>query len=152
MKPPRYRSEADSFVIENYNAAPPFSNFFPALAGVTGKPVWVFFTNRGQAIASFGVNNKDGAMMEFLPANKAYQATPVLGFRTFIRPQGAKAEILEPFSIASQGQQTMLVRPHELELRERDAANGLEFTATYFGVPTENCPVLARSLTIRNIS
>ena len=35
---PRYHSEGESFVIESYNEAPPFSNFFPALAGVTGKP------------------------------------------------------------------------------------------------------------------
>ena len=98
---PRYHSQGDSFFIENYNHAPPFSNFFPALAGVTGKPMWVFYANRGQGIASFGVNNKDGAMMEFQPANKAYQSTPVLGFRTFIRPQTGKAGVFEPFSIAS---------------------------------------------------
>jgi len=149
---PRYHSEGDSFLIDNYNHAPPFSNFFPALAGVTGKPMWVFYTNRGQGIASFGVNNKDGAMMEFLPANKAYQATPVLGFRTFIRPQSGKAGVFEPFSMGSKGQQSMVVRPYELELRERDAEHGLEFTAVSFGVPTENCPVLGRSLTIKNIS
>src|SRR3954454_7522 len=147
----RYRSEGDSFVIENYNAAPPFSNFFPALAGVTGKPMWVFYTNRGQGIASFGVNNKDGSMLEFLPANKAYQATSILGFRTFIRTQGAKPEVFEPFAIAADRAQTMIVRPFELELRERDTKRGLEFSVVYFGVPGENCPVLARSLTIRNI-
>ena len=27
-------------------------------------------------------------MMEFLPANKAYQATPLVGFRTFIQVKG----------------------------------------------------------------
>lgn len=149
---PRYHSDGDSFFIDNYNAAPPFSNFFPALAGVTGKPMWVFFTNRGQGVAGFGVNNKDGAMMEFLPANKAYQATPIVGFRTFIRPQGARSGVFEPFSVQSTGQQTMIIRPYELEIRDRMAEHGLEFTVVTFGVPTESCPVLARGLTIRNVS
>src|SRR6185503_6303280 len=98
---PVYSSNGDSFVIENYNAASPFSSFFPALAGERGKPLWLFYTNRGQAVASFGINNKDGAMLEFLPANKAYQSTPILGFRTFINT-GSKGEWFEPFGVATQ--------------------------------------------------
>src|SRR4051812_16455715 len=98
----KYIPQGERFLIENYNEAPPFSDFFPALAGVNGKPLWVFFTNRGQAIAGFGVNNKDGAMMEFLPANKAYQATSILGFRTFLRVKGAPLDqVVEPFAIGT---------------------------------------------------
>ncbi|MCG3203658.1 MAG: hypothetical protein KCHDKBKB_00330 [Elusimicrobia bacterium] len=146
---PKFTPQGESFVIDHYNSAPPFSNFFPALAGLTGKPMWVFFTNRGQGVASFGVNNKDGAMMEFLPANKAYQATPLLGFRTFIKHGSDK--IYEPFSVASSHHQTMIIRPYELEIRERNMDLGLEISVVYFGVPNEVCPLLARSLTIKNI-
>ncbi len=149
---PKFTTQSESFVIDHYNAAPPFSNFFPALAGLTGKPMWVFTTNRGQGIASFGVNNKAGAMMAFLPANKAYQSTPLTGFRTFIRVAGAKSGIYEPFSVSpTVHHQTMIVRPWELEIREKNLDLGLETTVTYFGVPNEVCPVLARSLTVKNI-
>ncbi len=148
---PKFTAHGESFVVDHYNAADPFANFFPALAGLTGKPMWVFFTNRGQGISSFGINNKDGAMLEFLPANKAYQATPLLGFRTFIRPQGANAQVYEPFSVAeSTAHQTMIVRPYEMEIHEKNPALGLEIVVTYFGVPNEVCPMLARSLTIKN--
>src|SRR5688572_13971770 len=96
---PVYRADGEQFLIENYNQAEPFSSFFPGLAGETGKPMWVFYTNRGQAISSFGINNKDGAMLEFLPANKAYQATPLLGFRTFLRSGKSNSSWVEPFHI-----------------------------------------------------
>src|SRR5882724_7862460 len=118
---PKYYTQGDSFVIENYNSATPFSSFFPALAGEDGKPMWLFYANRGQAVASFGVNNKDGAMVEFLPANKAYQATPLLGFRTFISSPGQRGLWHEPFSLMKQGpHQKMIIRPYELELVDND--------------------------------
>ncbi len=150
---PKFTAQGESFVIDHYNSAAPFSNFLPALAGLTGKPMWVFFTNRGQGIAGFGVNNKDGAMMEFLAANKAYQATPLVGFRTFIQSGNGKSAVYEPFSIESSARhhQSMVSRPYEVEFREKNAELGIEVTVTYFGVPNENCAVLARSLTIKNI-
>jgi hypothetical protein len=55
------------------------------VAGVFGKPVWAFYVNRGQGIASFGVASKDFPLLEFNSANKAYQLTPYIGFRTFIQ-------------------------------------------------------------------
>src|SRR5258706_16133734 len=106
---PRYHAQGDSFIIENYNAASPFSSFFPGLAGENGKPMWLFYTNRGQAVASFGVNNKDGSMLEFLPANKAYQATPLLGFRTFVSMSNQKGIWHEPFSVGSPGPHQRMV-------------------------------------------
>jgi hypothetical protein len=139
----------DSFVIHNYNHADPFSSFFPALAGETGRPLWLFYTNRGQAVAGFGVNNKDGAMLEFLPANKAYQSTPLLGFRTFVRPTNTAAWS-EPFSPHSSVAQDMEIRFHELELLEKNNTLGIETKVIYFGVPNEMLPVLARRLEIKN--
>ncbi|MCF7917048.1 MAG: hypothetical protein K9L61_04650, partial [Candidatus Omnitrophica bacterium] len=58
-----------SFVIKDYNQASPFSNFLPGIAGTWGIPLWVFYVNRGQAISSFGLRDKDGAIQEFFPAN-----------------------------------------------------------------------------------
>src|SRR5437762_7928349 len=117
---PKFTPQGESFTVDHYHHAAPFADFFPAIAGLTGKPMWVFTTNRGQAIACFGINNKDGAMMEFLPANKAFQATPLLGFRTFIQVHSAKGVIYEPFSPEStMHHQTMTIRPAALELRER---------------------------------
>lgn len=149
----RYHTEGESFLIDQYNAAPPFSSFFPALAGLTGKPMWVFTTNRGQAIASFGVNDKNGAMLEFQPANKAYQQTPLLGFRTFIKHQNKSGSYYEPFSSQEMvSHQTMITRPYELELKDRNSKMGIETHVLYFGIPEENVPALARSVTFKNIS
>ncbi|MFN2164927.1 MAG: hypothetical protein ACK2U9_01545, partial [Anaerolineae bacterium] len=73
------------FVLPDYAAKRPFASFLPGIAGLLGIPLWVFYVNRGQAIASFGVENKDNPIMEFEPANKAYQTTPYTGFRTFLK-------------------------------------------------------------------
>ena len=43
-------------------------------------PCGYFYVNRGQAITSFGVTNKDNPIMEFQPANKAYRTTATTGF------------------------------------------------------------------------
>ena len=77
--------ERGRFVIQDYAAKRPFASFLPGIAGPLGIPLWVFYVNRGQAIASFGVENKDNPIMEFEPANKAYQTTPYTGFRTFLK-------------------------------------------------------------------
>ena len=55
----------DCFVIEQYNERVPFAGFLPGVAGARGRPAWVFYVNRGQAVASLGVRNKDGAFLEF---------------------------------------------------------------------------------------
>ncbi len=76
------------FVIENYQTKSPFASFFPGIAGLWGRPMWVFYANRAQAIASFGISDKDHPIMEFYPANKAYAMTSITGFRTFIKSLG----------------------------------------------------------------
>ena len=45
--------------------------------------------NRGQGIAAFGTENKEHPLMEFSSANKAYQETPYVGFRTFLKGKRA---------------------------------------------------------------
>ena len=91
-------NNSGEFIIENYNAAKPFSSFFPGIAGKTGIPMWVFFVNRGQGICSMGIQDKDNPIMEFLPANWAYQLVSSQGFRTFIKfPDDSKIKYYEPF-------------------------------------------------------
>jgi hypothetical protein len=80
------------FVITDYNYSKPLANFFPGIAGKYGIPMWVFFVNRGQCVSSFGTDGKDCAILEFQAANKAWQSTSLLGFRTFIKgKKGGKA-------------------------------------------------------------
>lgn len=73
------------FIIKNYDLKDPVSNFLNGLSGEWGSPMWAFFVNRGQAITSFGIQNKDQGIMKFVTAEKAYFQTNYLGFRTFLR-------------------------------------------------------------------
>lgn len=67
--------------MRNFDKLKPMSNFLNGLGGLWGVPMWAFYVNRGQAIASFGKQNKDGAFFKFNTAEKAYQETPFTGFR-----------------------------------------------------------------------
>lgn len=84
-----------SFVIENYGKKSTFASFLPGISGIHGIPVWTFYANRGQAITSFGVDDKENSIMEFAPAHQAYQKVKTTGFRTFIKKDGV---VYEPFS------------------------------------------------------
>ena len=50
--------ETNRFVITGYQQQRPFSSFLPGIAGRMGTPLWAFYVNRGQAMASFGVESK----------------------------------------------------------------------------------------------
>jgi hypothetical protein len=146
--------ESDGFHCTDFNAARAFSSFLPGIAGDYGKPLWVFYTNRGQCISSFGVRDKNGAMLEFHPANKAYALTSLLGFRTFIRiREGASARCYEPFQPTREPGvvQRLVLRPHELEIEETNVPLGLRVRVRYFTLPNENLPALVRSVTVENI-
>jgi len=149
--------EHGSFVLQNYNQAKPFSNFFPGVAGLWGVPMWVFYVNRGQCISSFGIESKDKAMLEFLPANKAYSATALQGFRTFVKVKtGGKLVTWEPFQTFKTTQfrteQSMMMTSHDLTLREVNRTLGLICHVNYFTLPEENFPALIRRVSFENIS
>ena len=114
------------FRVEGYNHAEPFSSFLPGIAGKWGIPTWCFYVNRGQAIASFGVRDKDGQILEFQSFNQACMRIDREGFRTFLRV-GDKS-VHEPFSrdASARVQQTMDVAPGELTLFEHDPTTGLD--------------------------
>ncbi|MCQ2539536.1 MAG: cellobiose phosphorylase [Acetatifactor sp.] len=141
-----YKLSGEKFIIEEYTKVPPFSSFLPGLAGVKGIPVLSFYTNRGQAINSFGIHNKGNAMMEFNPANTAYEETPVKGFRTFIRVDG---KFYEPFcAYAPEINRKMEIEKNIITISEE--SNGLKMTVEYIVLPNENIGALVRKVTIQN--
>jgi hypothetical protein len=150
-----FRLDSDNrFVISNYQEQRPFSSTLPGIAGPMGIPMWVFYVNRGQAITSFGVENKDHPIMEFQPANKAYQLTPYLGFRTFIKvlsPEGPT--MYEPFTHSRRSdEQQMLISFSELELIDRHPAAGLQIEVLFFTLPEEPVAGLVRQVKITNLA
>ena len=89
------RLDSDVFVQDGYNSRAPFSGFLPGVAGINGSPLWCLYVNRGQCVASFGADERDGAMMEYSPAAIAYEDTARKGFRSFVSAEGLA---FEPFS------------------------------------------------------
>ncbi|MFH0855240.1 MAG: cellobiose phosphorylase [Candidatus Omnitrophota bacterium] len=154
--PKYYLNETGEFVIENYNYSKPFSNFFPGIAGRYGIPMWTFYVNRGQAISSFGVKDKDHPILEFLPANKAWQLVSTQGFRTFIKITSRnKTVFYEPFhngfsNLGYNLTNKMLINPAGLALEETNLSLGLRVKVGYFNIPCDNYAGLARILRIEN--
>jgi hypothetical protein len=154
--------------ISNFQQQPGFSSFLPGIAGLQGIPLWAFYVNRGQGIVSFGREGKDGSMMEFQPAVKAYHDVYRQGFRTFLRfsacdgsldnshsPLGLP-KIYEPFqpwlddqdSPTDKPIQTLTIWPDRILLQEE---------LKYFSVQVEystlyNQPVPALIRTLRFIN
>ena len=128
----------DGFTIDQYNDQAPFASFLPGIAGTTGRPAWAFYVNRGQGIASFGVRNKDDAILEFYPADKAFQLTASRCFRTFLKIHDDQGSVThEPFQrgAASGVMQRLHVSPHELGVEEIHPALGLTIRADSFTLP-----------------
>ncbi len=148
-KPKYYISKNNEFVIENYNSAPTFSSFFPGIAGSFGCPMWVFYANRGQCITSAGVLDKNGAIMEFQPANKAFRLASLEGFRTFLKVDG---QFYEPFSERTDLPREMRITADKLKITETNQALKLTVEVTYFTVPGESFPALARRVKVTNLS
>eukprot|EP00339_Tiarina_fusa_P025335 CAMPEP_0117045698 /NCGR_PEP_ID=MMETSP0472-20121206/31617_1 /TAXON_ID=693140 ORGANISM="Tiarina fusus, Strain LIS" /NCGR_SAMPLE_ID=MMETSP0472 /ASSEMBLY_ACC=CAM_ASM_000603 /LENGTH=1223 /DNA_ID=CAMNT_0004757805 /DNA_START=135 /DNA_END=3806 /DNA_ORIENTATION=+ len=157
------------FLLEDYDAKSTFASFLPSVAGYFGKPVWSFYVNRGQAIATFGTLSKDFPILEFNPANKAYQLTPFIGFRTFVRGTrvGASTGLstsfqVEPFAPAGsrnledenddpdKPKRIMYVGTNEVEVQEIDGVNGLTTNVKYFTLPEEDFAALVRRTTFAN--
>jgi hypothetical protein len=149
--------KTDGFHIPDFNSSRPFSSFLPGIAGESGKPLWVFYTNRGQCISSFGVRDKNGAMLEFHAANKAYTLTSTLGFRTFIKIESANGpKLYEPFQMGGPEPvegltQRLIIRPEEIEIEEVNTLLGLRIRVLYYTLPNENLPALVRHVTVENI-
>ncbi len=156
MKNDVFQIRNDEFILKNYNNAKPFASFFPGIAGLWGKPMWVFYVNRGQAIACMGIKDKNGAMMEFIGANKAYRHTTLHGFRTFLKiKKEDKTFFYEPFKSHGDNndiEQNMRITSYSIELNEINKGSGLDISVKYFNIPGAGIPALARILKIKNIS
>jgi hypothetical protein len=144
-----------TFVLTNYHQAAPFASFLPGIAGALGVPIWVFYCNRGQAITSCGVRDKDGAMLEYHPAEMAYQRVFNESFRTLIWNHDHYYESFRDcggIHAERRGHtQRMHVRAHELELIDENPAEGLRTRVVYFTLPTMPQGGLVRGVTITNI-
>lgn len=150
-----YFDDSQAFVIEQYNDCPPFASFLPGIAGVEGRPAWAFYVNRGQAIASFGVRNKDGAFLEFFPADKAYQLTASRGFRSFLKiHQDGGKFCYEAFQRGQPAEviQRMRVSAHEIGVEESNPLLGLKIRADMFTLPQADVAGLLRRVEIANTS
>ncbi|RKY32283.1 MAG: cellobiose phosphorylase [Candidatus Omnitrophota bacterium] len=149
---------SSAFTIENYNFAKPFANFFPGIAGKYGIPMWVFYVNRGQAIASFGVDSKDRPILEFFPANKSWQLVSTQGFRTFIKLHTGKKNVFyEPFhngftNLEFELKNRLNMTSYDLSLEEENSTLGLGVKVEYFTIPEDYYAALVRIVTITNIS
>lgn len=137
-----------TFTMENYDRKAPFSGFLPGLAGIHGIPIWCYYVNRGQCISSFGVSDKDHAIMEFFPAQQSYEHTQLRGFRTFVKKDG---QYLELFASEDTGKK-MHVEMNALAIEEKDSANGLHTRVDYFILPEEKTGALVRKVSITNLS
>ena len=153
-----YINDKDEFIIENYNQKKPFSSFLPAIAGLYGKPMWAYYVNRGQCMASFGVNNKDYSIMEFQPANKAYRQTALQGFRTFLKIKKMDGTIVfyEPFrDMQSEKDQNvnqkMIITSYDFKLEDVNETLGIKTRVMFCTLPGEIIPGLIRQVKIENI-
>ena len=144
------------FVIKNYNYAKPFANFFPGIAGKYGIPMWVFYVNRGQCICSFGTKDKDHAILEFFPANKAWQFVGSQGFRTFIKIKSKKESLYyEPFNDGYTNLRyhivnSLRISSSALILEEENYTLGIKIIVRYFNIPNDTYAGLSRTVSVEN--
>ncbi|TVR92632.1 MAG: hypothetical protein EA428_03475 [Spirochaetaceae bacterium] len=141
------------FVQQQYHSKPAFSGFLPGIAGIHGIPLWAFYVNRGQGIAGFGIESKDGCVAEYQSAAKAYHAVREYGFRTFIRTHAAGALALyEPFLASGADVHNELrLGLDELSLIEENDSLGIRTEVRYCTLVGAPLGALARELRFTNI-
>lgn len=148
-----YDEKTNSFCIENYQLSKPFSSFLPGISGIFGIPLWCFYVNRGQCIVSFGTKNKDGAILEFLPADRAYRLASTHGFRTFLKLN--KNLFYEPFqmeNLLNFAKSKMSIFANHLEICEENPNIGIKTEVKYYTLPNKNVASLVREIKVTNIS
>ncbi|MFV0344299.1 MAG: hypothetical protein ACK5JH_15670 [Anaerocolumna sp.] len=144
----QYYLEGNTYVIKNYDKKPPFSSFLPGLAGMKGIPLWVYYTNRGQGINSFGIHNKSNAIMEFNPANTAYENTPLKGFRSFVKCDG---DYYEPFLTRNnEVERNLYIKKNSITIEEVNKNKGITIKVKYFVLPKDTIGALVRKIEIIN--
>ena len=140
--------QSDNFMMKNYGRESTFASFLPGISGIRGIPIWCYYVNRGQCVVSFGVDNKDHAIMEFYPAHQAYQNVKTTGFRTFLKINGTVTEAFSDETVPH----CMQIAANGLEIEERNEETGILTHVTYFTLPGENLGALVRKVEVQNIS
>lgn len=143
-----YCFKNNEFIIENYDRKKTFASFLPGIAGKRGIPLWCHYINRAQCIASFGLRDKNGCILEFYPANTAYRIIDKMGYRTFIKVDN---HVTEMFSPEKQAIRKMYIKESTLRIEEIDEVNKIKMEVTYFGLPSENIAGLVRRVKITNL-
>ncbi|MBN2795613.1 MAG: cellobiose phosphorylase [Clostridia bacterium] len=146
-----YRFENEKFIIEKYDEQKPFASFLPGVAGIKGIPMWVYYTNRGQGIAGFGVENKDGAIMDFVPANMAYKRTELTGYRTFIKKNDKVHEIFSSMS-NDRYKRRMIIENNSVSFVEENETLEIKITVKYFTSTDEDYPALIRKVDLEPLN
>ncbi|MCD6482263.1 MAG: cellobiose phosphorylase [Candidatus Izimaplasma sp.] len=146
----QYYFKNNEFVIENFDKQKSFSSFLPGLAGKKGIPLWTFYVNRGQGIASFGVQDKNSPILLFNPAVTAYQSIGVNGFRTFVKINGKVHEFFKENNLNVK--RVMRIKRSEFTIEEINYSLGLKMEVVYYGLPNENLAALVRQVTIVNLN
>ena len=140
------KRERQKYIMKDYGRKSVFASFLPGIAGVRGIPIWCYYVNRGQGVVSFGVDNKDCAIMEFYPAHVAYQNVKRTGFRTFLRKNG---KYMECFAKECLGQE-MEIGMNSLSIQENNEEEKLFTKVDYFILPGEEVGALVRMVTVTN--
>lgn len=136
------------FIIDNYGRKPAFASFLPGISGISGIPLWCYYVNRGQCISCFGSEDKDHSIMEFVPAHQAYLHTGRMGYRTFLKVNGA---FYEAFADTDR-QQTMCIDQNVLRIEEKARDKGIVTRVTYYTLPEEKLGALVRKVELQNIT
>lgn len=136
----------EEFVMKGYGKKSTFASFLPGIAGMRGIPIWCYYVNRGQGVVSFGVDNKDHAIMEFYPAHVAYQNVKRTGFRTFLRKNGKYMECFAD----ERKEQDMIIRMNSLSIQEENREEQILTQVDYFTLPGEKLGGLVRKVTVTN--
>lgn len=134
------------YIIEDYHRKSLFSSFLPGISGEHGIPLWCYYVNRGQGISCFGVEDKNHSIMEFYPAHQAYERTPLLGFRTFLKVDG---EYSEAFTDMKQ-HRSMEIGMNSLSIEEK--GEKYKISVVYTTLPQEPVAALMRKVQITNIT
>jgi len=149
--------ENGRFILDNSFASKDFASFLPGIGGAFGVPMWCFYVNRGQGVAAFGQTSKDFPLMEFYAANKAWQMTSDVGFRTYIRGErGHQSFSYQPFYSDVESEldgvtRTMYTGMNEFEIEEVNSKVGLQTNVVNWNIPNEAFPGLVRRATFKNI-
>lgn len=131
----------------DYQKKKAFSSFLPSVSGINGKPIWAFYANRGQCLASFGTGSKDTPMYPFQSVPLIYSSLKTGGFKTFLK---IDSKVYTPFVGENETKRTLSMTNADFSIREDGELYSIE--VLYSSVPEENFPALIRKVTIKNNS